>query len=108
MADSSEPEVQVQMLSQPRFLAAVRALVGTMAQRLGFNEMQCGQISLAVDEALRRLEKSDPRKGRIVELRYFGGLTSRETAELLGLTQRTVNRDVSFALGWVNREMGCS
>ena len=53
MADTStEPEVQLRMFSQPRFLAAVRALVGTMAQRLGFNEMQCGQISLAVDEAL--------------------------------------------------------
>ncbi|MCH7798749.1 MAG: ATP-binding protein [Planctomycetes bacterium] len=53
MADlTTEPEVQLRMFSQPRFLAAVRALVGTMAQRLGFNEMQCGQISLAVDEAL--------------------------------------------------------
>ena len=49
---STEPQVKLQMLSQPRFLAAVRALVGTIAQRLGFNEMQCGQISLAVDEAL--------------------------------------------------------
>ncbi len=53
MADASaEPEVHVRMFSQPRFLAAVRALVGAMAQRLGFNEMECGQISLAVDEAL--------------------------------------------------------
>ncbi len=53
MADTSaEPEVHVRMFSQPRFLAAVRALVGTMAQRLGFSEMECGQISLAVDEAL--------------------------------------------------------
>ena len=40
------------MFSQPRFLAAARALVGCVAQRLGFDEMQCGQISLAVDEAL--------------------------------------------------------
>jgi anti-sigma regulatory factor (Ser/Thr protein kinase) len=49
---SAPPDMQVQMLSQPRFLAAVRALVATIAQRLGFNEMQCSQISLAVDEAL--------------------------------------------------------
>lgn len=48
----NEPEMQIQMVSQPRWLAAVRALVGTVAQRLGFSEMQCGQISLAVDEAL--------------------------------------------------------
>ena len=53
MAEKSpEPVVRLQIFSQPRFLAAVRALIGSMAQRLGFNEMQCGQISLAVDEAL--------------------------------------------------------
>ncbi len=53
MADTpTDPDVRLRMFSQPRFLAAVRALVGTMAQRLGFNEMQCGQVSLAVDEAL--------------------------------------------------------
>ncbi len=45
-------DLQLELYSQPRFLAAIRALVGTIAQRLGFNEMQCGQISLAVDEAL--------------------------------------------------------
>ncbi len=49
---SAEPGVRLEMLSQPRFLAAARALVGSVAQRLGFNEMQCGQISLAVDEAV--------------------------------------------------------
>jgi anti-sigma regulatory factor (Ser/Thr protein kinase) len=47
-----EPVVRLQMFSQPRFLAAVRALIGSVAERLGFNSMQCGQISLAVDEAL--------------------------------------------------------
>jgi anti-sigma regulatory factor (Ser/Thr protein kinase) len=53
MADpTTEPEMQILMRSQPRWLAAVRALVGTVAQRLGFDEMRCGQISLAVDEAL--------------------------------------------------------
>ena len=53
MAENSvEPEVRLEMFSQPRFLAGARALVGSVAQRLGFNEIQCGQISLAVDEAL--------------------------------------------------------
>ena len=47
-----EPEIRLEMVSQPKFLAAARALVGTVAQRVGFNEIQCGQISLAVDEAL--------------------------------------------------------
>ena len=53
MADKPiEPDLRLEMVSQPKFLAAARALVGTVAQRIGFNEIQCGQISLAVDEAL--------------------------------------------------------
>jgi anti-sigma regulatory factor (Ser/Thr protein kinase) len=53
MVDSHpEPHLKLEIYSQPRFLAAVRALLGTLAQRLGFDDMQCGQISLAVDEAL--------------------------------------------------------
>jgi len=47
-----EPLLRLQMFSQPRFLAAVRALIASVCDRLGFNSMQCGQISLAVDEAL--------------------------------------------------------
>jgi anti-sigma regulatory factor (Ser/Thr protein kinase) len=53
MADADkEPVLRLQMFSQPRFLAAVRALIASVCDRLGFNSMQCGQISLAVDEAL--------------------------------------------------------
>jgi anti-sigma regulatory factor (Ser/Thr protein kinase) len=51
-AMTDEPQVKLELFSQPRYLAAARALVGCVAQRLGFNEIQCGQISLAVDEAL--------------------------------------------------------
>ena len=47
-----EPHVRLEMLSQPRFLSAARAMVQQFAQRLGFPESQCGQVSLAVDEAL--------------------------------------------------------
>lgn len=50
--NTNEPVLRLQMFSQPRFLAAVRALIGSVCDRLGFNSMQCGQISLAVDEAL--------------------------------------------------------
>jgi anti-sigma regulatory factor (Ser/Thr protein kinase) len=46
------PDLKLEMFSQPRLLAAARAMVGNLAQRLGFNEIQCGQISLAIDEAL--------------------------------------------------------
>ncbi len=53
MAEATkEPVLRLQMFSQPRFLAAVRALIASVCDRLGFNSMQCGQISLAVDEAL--------------------------------------------------------
>lgn len=53
MAESSMPPVVcLQMMSQPRLLAAARAMISNLAQRLGFNEIQCGQISLAVDETL--------------------------------------------------------
>jgi anti-sigma regulatory factor (Ser/Thr protein kinase) len=47
-----EPDIRLEMLSQPRLLAAARAMVGQFAQRMGFSEGACGQISLAVDEAL--------------------------------------------------------
>lgn len=55
MADRSaapEPQLRLEMVSQARFLAAARAMISNVAQRLGFSEIQCGQISLAVDEAL--------------------------------------------------------
>jgi anti-sigma regulatory factor (Ser/Thr protein kinase) len=53
MSDApTEPDLRLQMLSRPRLLAAARAMVSNVAQRLGFNEVECGQISLAVDEAL--------------------------------------------------------
>ena len=53
MADASrEPDVRLEMQSQARFLAAARGMVSNVAQRLGFSETHCGQISLAVDEAL--------------------------------------------------------
>ena len=47
-----EPEMRLEMLSKPRLLAGARAMVGNVAQRLGFNEVECGQVSLAVDESL--------------------------------------------------------
>lgn len=50
--EHSVAHITLQMLSQPRFLSAARSMVANIAQRLGFNEIRCGQISLAVDEAL--------------------------------------------------------
>jgi len=60
---------------------------------------------IALDEALDRLEAIDPRKSRVVELRFFGGLTVDETAEVLHVSARTVLSDWSFAKSWLLREL---
>lgn len=52
-----------------------------------------GQHKVSLDEALSRLAQFDARQSRVVELRFFGGLTEQETAEVLGVTSRTVKRD---------------
>ena len=52
-----QPDVTLELYSQPRLLAGVRALVSNVAQRIGFNEIMCGQISLAIDEALCNIIK---------------------------------------------------
>ena len=59
----------------------------------------------ALDEALNRLETLDARKSRVVELRYFGGLSVEETAELLKVSAETVMRDWKFARSWLRREL---
>jgi RNA polymerase sigma factor (TIGR02999 family) len=58
-----------------------------------------------LDEALRELSELDPRHGRIVELRFFGGLTLEETAEVLGVSPATVKRDWSLARTWLYRRL---
>lgn len=60
---------------------------------------------MAVNEALTILEKTDPRKGRIVELRFFGGLSIEETAEVLQVSPGTVMRDWTFARAWLKNQM---
>jgi len=60
---------------------------------------------LALDELLQELEKLDSRQSRVVELRYFGGLSLEETAEALGVSVGTVRRDWSLARAWLSREL---
>jgi len=64
-----------------------------------------GDELLALDEALERLVAVDPRLGRVVECRFFGGLTEAETAEALGVSQRTVSSDWVMAKGWLYRAL---
>ena len=60
---------------------------------------------LAVDDALRELARIDERLSRVVECRFFAGLTEEETAEVLGVTARTVRRDWTKAKGWLHRAL---
>jgi RNA polymerase sigma factor (TIGR02999 family) len=62
-------------------------------------------VLLALDEALERLGALDARQARVVEYRFFGGLTEAQTAEALGVTARTVARDWVKARGWLYREL---
>jgi RNA polymerase sigma factor (TIGR02999 family) len=64
-----------------------------------------GEMLLALDEALERLAALDRRLSQVVEYRYFGGLTEQETADVLGVTRRTVQRDWTKARGWLYLEM---
>jgi RNA polymerase sigma-70 factor, ECF subfamily len=76
-----------------------------LTDALAISEDRLDEI-LAVDEALERLAKLDQRKARVVELRFFGGLTEEEVARVLGVDPRTVKRDWSFAKAWLHGEMG--
>jgi RNA polymerase sigma factor (TIGR02999 family) len=60
---------------------------------------------IAIDEALTRLTQVDPRKSQVVELRFFGGLSVKETAEVLKVSQETVLRDWKLAKAWLLNEL---
>ena len=60
---------------------------------------------LTLDDALRALAAIDPRRGKVVELRFFGGLTVEETAHALGISVQTVMRDWKLARVWLRREL---
>jgi RNA polymerase sigma factor (TIGR02999 family) len=66
---------------------------------------QKGAKVIALDEALNRLAALDPRKSQVVELRYFGGLSEEEVAEVVGLSARTVQREWRTARAWLHREL---
>ncbi len=60
---------------------------------------------VALDEALERLAKIDPQQSRVVELKFFSGLSVEETAEVLAVSPRTVKRDWNVAKAWLRREI---
>lgn len=73
------------------------------ADRFAFDE---AVDLIALDEALERLSRSYPQKARVVELRFFGGLSIEEAASVLGVSDSTVERDWKFARAWLLGELG--
>jgi RNA polymerase sigma factor (TIGR02999 family) len=71
---------------------------------VAFSPVQSAEL-VSLDEALQRLAKKDARQCRIVELRFFGGLSVEETAEVLGISPKTVKRDWSVAKAWLHGEL---
>ena len=89
----------------------VRAKRGGGALRISLSDLDHQAIPqranlVALDDALSALEKFDRRKSKVIELRFFGGLSLQETADVLHVSVGTVRRDWSLARAWLYRELG--
>ncbi len=80
------------------------ATVVTLDEGLVYDRDRAGDL-VALDEALQALAEIDERKARIIELRYFAGLTLKEAAEVLGVSTATVNNESRFARAWLHRRL---
>lgn len=83
---------------------------GGRFHRIALSEDLCVSNSndedvLAIEEALAKLEKLDSRQAKIVELRFYGGLSVHEVAEVLGVSKRTVESDWTMVRAWLRREL---
>jgi RNA polymerase sigma factor (TIGR02999 family) len=84
---------------------------GKEAQQISLSEVAVlskeeSEELISLDLALDKLAQADERKSKIVELRYFGGLSSEEVAEVMNISLSTVERDWSIAKAWLRREIG--
>jgi RNA polymerase sigma factor (TIGR02999 family) len=75
-----------------------------LAASVQFTDEQTDTINL-LDESLKKLEQIAERQARVVECRFFGGMSVEDTAAALGISERTVKRDWTFARAWLRREM---
>jgi len=76
----------------------------SLDEAFAFAEQQADEL-LAVDDSLNRLAEIDPRQARVVELRFFGGLSVEEAAEVLGVSPKTIKRDWSVAKAWLYADL---
>lgn len=90
--------------TQQREKRGGRALVVSLSEALDIAQEQRPDL-VALDDALQALEKLDPRQARVVELRFFAGLSLEETAEAISVSFNTVRRDWSVAEAWLYREL---
>ena len=79
----------------------------SLNEATGLADTQSANVA-ALDDALKTLETIDARQARIIELRFFGGLSIEETASVLQVSPGTVMRDWTFARAWLRNEMTCS
>jgi RNA polymerase sigma factor (TIGR02999 family) len=89
---------------QHRLKRGGKAIHVSLSEALIMPEEKDREI-IALNDALNKLEAIDERKAKVVELRFFGGLTVEESAEVLKVSTVTVLRDWAFAKAWLSREM---
>ena len=76
----------------------------TISEQIGGSEQDAFDL-LAVDEALKQLTEQDPRGGEILHLAYFAGLKQEQIAEVLGISLRTVERELRFLRAWLKEQL---
>jgi len=96
------------LIDQARARRARKRAGGAVRVTFDDNQLVVGDVDdrlIALNDALHALAEKDPRLSQVVELRYFGGLTVEETAEVLGVSSDTVSRDWAVARRWLLREI---
>lgn len=99
------------LVDHARRVGAAKRGAGAAAVELDAAQLaveERADVLLALDEALERLAAMSPRLARVVELRFFGGLTEEEVGQVLEVTERTVRRDWVKARGWLQAEIAAS
>jgi RNA polymerase sigma-70 factor (ECF subfamily) len=97
------------LVDAARARASARRRGGIRASSVNFDQIpdlsgRCSEL-IALDDALNSLAQMDPRKARVIELRFFGGLSVEETAEVLKISPQSVMRDWKLAKAWLKREL---